>query len=164
MSCCNFAAAQVPVGESRRPSPPREWLGRLGGVGDDEVPDGPDRRETAFLASEPYRPITFVRRLTSPSDRSSRFAGASAGAAGGTDGRRARRVQTFAAQQPRAQPWLAIVVRPATYGPCATPPVVYRDKSNTVHQTRARFTAGVQLGLTLGLVVLARALLIPSSL
>jgi hypothetical protein len=43
----------------------------VGGVGDDEVEHGPDEREAAGLAGN--RLITLVRRLTSPSDRSSRF-------------------------------------------------------------------------------------------
>ena len=46
-------------------------LDAVGGVADVEVQDGPDEREAAGLAGE--RPITFVRRLTSPSERSSRF-------------------------------------------------------------------------------------------
>ena len=46
-------------------------LDAVGGVSDVEVKDGPDEREAAGLAGK--RPITLVRRLTSPSDRSSRF-------------------------------------------------------------------------------------------
>ena len=42
---------------------------RLGG--DEEVEDGPDWGEAAVLAGE--APITLVRRLTSPRDRSSRL-------------------------------------------------------------------------------------------
>ena len=43
----------------------------VGGVGDVEVEHGPDERQAA--SSPGNRPITLVRRLTSPSDRSSRF-------------------------------------------------------------------------------------------
>ena len=43
----------------------------VGLVGDEEVEDGPDEREAAGFAGK--RPITLVRRLTSPSDLSSRF-------------------------------------------------------------------------------------------
>ena len=43
----------------------------VGGVADVEVKVRPDQGEAAGLAGN--RPITLVRRLTSPSDRSSRF-------------------------------------------------------------------------------------------
>ena len=43
----------------------------VGLLGDEEIQGGPDQGQAAVLAGE--RPITLVRRLTSPSDRSSRF-------------------------------------------------------------------------------------------
>ena len=43
----------------------------VGGVSDVEVENGPD--EVRQLVSPGKRPITLVRRLTSPSERSSRF-------------------------------------------------------------------------------------------
>jgi hypothetical protein len=46
-------------------------LDAVGGVGDVEVEYGPDEREAAGLAGD--WPITLVRRLTSPSDLSSRL-------------------------------------------------------------------------------------------
>jgi hypothetical protein len=45
----------------------------VGLVRDQEVEDGPDERQAAGLAGK--RPITLVRRLTSPSDRSSKPGG-----------------------------------------------------------------------------------------
>ena len=44
----------------------------IGLVGDQEVEDGPDEGEAAVLPGE-GGPITLVRRLTSPRDRSRRF-------------------------------------------------------------------------------------------
>ena len=46
-------------------------LDAVGGMADVEVRHGPDERQAAGLAGK--RPITLVRRLTSPSERSSRF-------------------------------------------------------------------------------------------
>ena len=50
----------------------------VGGGGDVEVEHAPDERQAAFLAGGTGL-ITLVMRLTSPSDRSSRFADATAG-------------------------------------------------------------------------------------
>ena len=46
-------------------------LDAVGGVAEVEVEDRPDEGEAAGLAGN--RPMTLVRRLTSPSDRSSRL-------------------------------------------------------------------------------------------